>query len=141
MLEVMQSIRLVIFGLLLASCGGTVRDGQEPSAPARDLKREADRGETAARPESGTAPAPALACGDMVLNDQLSSGGEQLTHVVPCAPVPQPTPAPARQAIPGRSDAPAVTPDANGPTPVGTPTEPKPKKKGPAIQAQLPPKQ
>lgn len=138
----MRTVGLLISGLLLVSCSVAVQDAQAPSAPARDLKREADRGDVGARPESGAAPAPALACGDMVLNDQATSGGEQLTHVVPCAQVPQSSSPPVREDVPIRGDAPAVTPspEPNSPTPVVTPPEPKPKKKGPAIQAQLPPK-
>ena len=137
----MRTVGFVIVGLLAISCSGTMQDSRDPSAPARDLRREADRGDVSARPETGGG-APALACGDTVLNDQATSGGEQLTHLVPCAPVPVSLPPPVREDLPARGDAPAATPDAQpgGGPQIAKPEPAKPKKKGPAIQATLPAK-
>lgn len=119
---------LVMFAM---ACGGPPQGAREPSGTAQDAKRSAERGgPVGATPEtSGTAGAPSLACGDTVLNDQATSGGEQLTHTVPCSTIESPPspPKPAR-ILDADSDA-RVAP----PAPVEEP--PPPKKKGPAIQA------
>lgn len=103
---------------------GTERDrtGCEAVGGAR-WSRRSDAGDV------GHGGAPSLACGDTVLNDQATSGGEQLTHTVPCSTIDSPPspPKPAR-ILDADSDA-RVAP----PAPVEEP--PPPKKKGPAIQA------
>ncbi|CAN5840352.1 hypothetical protein BH11MYX2_BH11MYX2_40470 [soil metagenome] len=133
----MRSVLFAITCMWAAACTTSLGGAHEPSAPAHDLKRETDleanRGTVGARPESSKAPAPSFSCGDTVLNDQATSGGEQLTHSVPCmqttpastapAHVPPPEPDPS-QALP--------PPDVAAPVPVPVPP---PKKKGPAIQA------
>jgi hypothetical protein len=109
----------------------------EPSAPARDIRREtaleANSGVVGATPENsaGKTP-PAYACGDTVLNDQATSGGEQLTHSVPCAPVEPATTKPAHVPPPEPDPSEAVTPEVAAPLPV--PAPPPAKKKGPAVQ-------
>ena len=123
------AFNLVMFAI---ACGGPPQGAREPSGTAQDAKRAAERGgPVGATPETaGTSGAPSLACGDTVLNDQATSGGEQLTHTVPCSTIDSPStpPKPARILD---ADSDAQAPPA--PAPVEAP--PAPKKKGPAIQA------
>jgi len=83
--------RFLLFNLVMfaTACGGPPQGAQSPSAVAQDAKRQADRGgPLGVSPETPTSSAPTtLACGDTVLNDQATSGGEQLTRQVPCTPV------------------------------------------------------
>jgi hypothetical protein len=122
---------LVIFAM---ACGGTPQNAKEPSGTAQDARRSAERGgPVGATPEAGTASAPTVACGDTVLNDQVSSGGQQLTHQVPCSTIDTPN-APIKPAriLDDESREPVPNPPP-APTPADDP--PPPKKKGPAIQA------
>lgn len=116
---------LVMFAV---ACGGPPQGARSPSAPAQDAKRQAERGEVGVTPETGAASAaPAIACGDMVLNDQVTSGGEQLTEVVSCTPVdPVQTPArPIPAPEPDPSQAVPAPPVAADPPPL-PPVNPKP---------------
>lgn len=125
-------LNLVMFAV---GCGGPPQGAREPSGTAQDAKRSAERGgPVGTTPETpGAAGAPALACGDTVLNDQVESGGEQLTRVVPCSTIetPQTPPKPAR-ILDDDSREPVSNPPP-APTPADDP--PAKKKSGPAIQA------
>jgi len=71
----------------------------------------------------------------MVLNDQATSGGEQLTQVVPCTPVQTSTPPPPAPI--------GATPDPSQEVAAPSVAQPPPapaKKTGPAIQGPRPPK-
>lgn len=122
---------LVMFA---AACGGPAQGAREPSGTAQDAKRSAERGgPVGTSPEAGGTAAPTLACGDTVLNDQATSGGEQLTQSVPCATIDSPsTPVKPARILDDRSREPIPNPPP-APTPADDP--PPPKKKGPAIQA------
>jgi hypothetical protein len=77
-----------------------------------------------------------LACGDTVLNDQATSGGEQLTESVPCATIDAPaTPVKPSRIIDDESRQPIPEPPP-APTPADDP--PPPRKPGPAVQAPTP---
>ncbi len=123
---------LVIFAM---ACGGPPQGAREPSGTAQDARRSADRGgPVGVTPEAGaTGTAPSLACGDTVLNDQITSGGEQLTHTVPCSTIEQPATPPKPARIVDDESRERVPNPPPAPTPADDP--PPPKKKGPAIQA------
>lgn len=116
---------LVMFAM---ACGGPSQGAQSPSAAAQDAKRQAERGEIGVTPETGASSAPVVACGDTVLNDQITSGGEQLTELVPCTSV-EPVQTPARPipaAEPDPSQAVPAPPVAADPPPL-PPVDPKKK--------------
>ncbi|HEY4176452.1 MAG TPA: hypothetical protein VGM90_06460 [Kofleriaceae bacterium] len=139
----MRSGLFAITCMWATACTAPVGGPHEPSAPARDMKRESDReansGTIGAKPESssGRQP-PAYSCGDTVLNDQASSGGEQLTHSVPCMAVQPATTAPAH-VPPPEPDPSEALPPPDVAAPVLVPPPP-PKKKGPAVQGYKPKK-
>lgn len=133
----MRSVLFAITCMYATACTAPVGGAQEPSAPAHDLRRETDLasndGTVPARPEAGKTSTPSYSCGDTVLNDQATSGGEQLTHSVPCMQTTPATTAPAHVPPPEPDPSQAIPPpDVAAPVPV--PPPPPAKKKGPAIQ-------
>lgn len=117
----MRRFLLSTLVMFAAACGAPPQGAQSPGAVAHDAKRQADRGEVGVTPETGVVAAgPTVACGDTVLNDQIHSGTEQLTEVVPCAPVsPAQTPAkPMPAAEPDPSQAVPAPPIAADPPPL-----------------------
>ena len=121
---------LVMFAI---ACGGPPQGAREPGVAAQDARRSAERGgPVGVTPEAGaTSTPPSLACGDTVLNDQVTSGGEQLTHQVPCATIDAPASPPKPARIIDDRTPPAPPPPGDAPAPEA----PKTKKTGPAIQA------
>jgi len=87
-------MRTTLAVLLLAgaaACGGT-RAPDPPPMTAEDHLAEAERKETQAvaldeqAAEAGSSAAPDYACGDDVLADQVTSGGERIITQSACLP-------------------------------------------------------
>jgi len=85
-------MRPLLFILIVGACGGSQPQlvGRQPKTWADHITEAEQHEENAIAHERAVAEADgpsdpaAYACGDTVLNDQLTSGGEQLTSWMPC---------------------------------------------------------
>lgn len=73
---------MLLCSLAAASCAGTLEPAPKPVSPGSDVLASRSV-RTPDTPGSGTAPEH-YQCGDVVMSDQLTSGGERMVQTVPC---------------------------------------------------------